>query len=136
MTSPSSRRAGVVQGPQHAATGPEPSSGVGPALHLGEPEPPLRSYLGLGVLASAVPAPGCMPGTCCESGTPKDLGEHGIPDPQEEGGRGLFLVAALSARWDRYPTREPAGKVVWCEIEAPSPRGVDGGGGGNHRSFG
>ena len=28
---------------------------------------------------------------------PKDLGEHGTPDPQEEGGRGLFLVAALSA---------------------------------------
>jgi anti-sigma regulatory factor (Ser/Thr protein kinase) len=27
---------------------------------------------------------------------PKDLGENGAPDPQEEGGRGLFLVAALS----------------------------------------
>ena len=76
MTSPSSRRAGVVQGPQHAATGPEPSSGVGPApFHLGEPEPSLRSYLELG---------------------------------------------ALSARWDWYPTGEPAGKVVWCEIEASS----------------
>ena len=33
----------------------------------------------------------------------------------------MFLVAALSARWDWYPTREPAGKVVWCEIEALSP---------------
>ena len=47
MTSPSSRRADVVQGPQHAATGPEPSSGVGPAFHLDEPAPyprPLRSY--------------------------------------------------------------------------------------------
>ena len=97
MTCPSSRRAGVVQGPQHAATGPEPSSGVGPALHLGE---------------------------------------HGIPDPQEEGGRGLFLVAALSARWDWYPTPEPAGKVLWCEKEALSPRGAGGGVGGNHRSFG
>jgi anti-sigma regulatory factor (Ser/Thr protein kinase) len=49
---------------------------------------------------------------------PKDLGEHGTPDPQEEGGRGLFLVAALSARWDWYPTREPAGKVVWAELRA------------------
>jgi hypothetical protein len=55
MTSPSSRRAGVVQGPQHAATGPEPSSGVGPAFHLGEPEPPLRRYLELGALPTAVP---------------------------------------------------------------------------------
>ena len=45
---------------------------------------------------------------------PKALGNDGSPDPQEEGGRGLFLVAALSARWDWYPTEEPAGKVVWC----------------------
>ena len=68
---------------------------------------------------------------------PKDPGEHGTPDPQEEGGRGLFLVAALSARWDWYPTREPAGKVAWCELEALSPaRRGGGGGGGNHRSFG
>src|SRR5260370_24232143 len=57
---------------------------------------------------------------------PKGLGERGTPDTQEEGGRGLFLVAARSARWDWYPTQEPAGKVVWCEIEALSParRGV------------
>jgi anti-sigma regulatory factor (Ser/Thr protein kinase) len=41
----------------------------------------------------------------------------GTPDLQEEGGRGLFLVAALSARWDWYLTEEPAGKVVWCELE-------------------
>jgi anti-sigma regulatory factor (Ser/Thr protein kinase) len=48
---------------------------------------------------------------------PKDLGEDGTPDPQEEGGRGLFLVTALSARWDWYLTQEPAGKVVWCELD-------------------
>ena len=36
---------------------------------------------------------------------PKDLSEDGTPDPQEEGGRGLFLVAALSARWDWYLTQ-------------------------------
>jgi hypothetical protein len=36
-------------------------------------------------------------------------------------------VATLSARWDWYPTREPAGKVVWCEIEAlPAARQVAG----------
>ena len=47
---------------------------------------------------------------------PKDLGEDGTPDPQEEGGRGLFLIAALSTRWDWYLTQEPTGKVVWCEL--------------------
>ena len=39
-----------------------------------------------------------------EAPAPKDLGEHGTPDPQEEGGRGLFLVAALSARFYRPTT--------------------------------
>jgi hypothetical protein len=55
MTSPSSRRAGVVQGSELTATGSEPSSGVGPAFYLGEPQPPLRSYLELGALPTAVP---------------------------------------------------------------------------------
>jgi anti-sigma regulatory factor (Ser/Thr protein kinase) len=53
--------------------------------------------------------------------TPKDPGEDGTPDPQEEGGRGLFLVAALSARWDWYLTQDPTGKVVWCELKAELP---------------
>ena len=48
----------------------------------------------------------------------KDLGEDGTPDPQEEGGRGLLLVAALSARWNWYLTEEPPGKIVWCELAA------------------
>jgi anti-sigma regulatory factor (Ser/Thr protein kinase) len=52
---------------------------------------------------------------------PKALGEDGTPDPDEEGGRGLFLVAALSARWDWYLTQEPAGKVTWCELNAGPP---------------
>ena len=39
-------------------------------------------------------------------------------DVEGQGGRGLFLVAALSACWDWYLTQEPAGKVVWCELEA------------------
>jgi len=56
-----------------------------------------------------------------EPPAPKDLTEDGRPDLQEEGGRGLFLVAALSSRWDWYRTREPPpGKVVWCELEARS----------------
>jgi len=33
----------------------------------------------------------------------------------------LFLVSALSARWGWYLTKEPRGKVVWCEIEALAP---------------
>jgi anti-sigma regulatory factor (Ser/Thr protein kinase) len=191
MTSPSSGRVGAVQGSQRAATGPEPSSGVGPAFLLNEPEPPLRSYLELGALPTAVPCArlharhvlrewglnGLAPDSELlvsdlvtnavkatagrdeaavrlrlsgdsarvlievwdadpRAPAPKDLGEHGTPDPQEEGGRGLFRVAALSARWDWYLTREPAGKVVWCEIEAPSPgrRGVGEGAGTTVRS--
>ena len=185
MTSPSNRTAGVVQGPQRAATGPEPSSGVGPAFHLDEPEPPLRSYLELGALPTAVPcarlharhvlrewglnrlAPdsellvselvtNAVQATAGRDAAavrlrlsgdsarvlievwdadprapaPKDLGEHGTPDPQEEGGRGLFLVAALSARWDWYPTREPAGKVVWCVLQALSSARRSGDGAG------
>jgi anti-sigma regulatory factor (Ser/Thr protein kinase) len=191
MTFSPSRRADAVHGPQRAATGPEPSSGVGPAFHLDESEPPLRSYLELGALPTAVPcarlharhvlwewglngpAPdsellvselvtNAVKATAGRDGATvrlrlsrdsarvlievwdadpqapetKDLGEHGTPDPEEEGGRGLFLVAALSARWDWYPTREPAGKVVWCELEVLSSAWRGGGGGGNHRSFG
>ena len=31
------------------------------------------------------------------------------------GGRGLFL-ATLSTNWSWYPTRQPPGKVTWCEL--------------------
>lgn len=44
--------------------------------------------------------------------------DAGPPDPYEEGGRGLFLVQRLSLRWNWHSTREPAGKVVWCELDA------------------
>jgi anti-sigma regulatory factor (Ser/Thr protein kinase) len=186
MTSPSSRRADVVQGSEQAAHGLEPSSGVGPASRLDEPVPyprPLRSYLELGALPTAVPCArlhanhllwewgmnelastgellvselvtNAVKATAGHddqaavrlwlSGdsarvligvwdadprppAPKDLGEGGTPDPQEEGGRGLFLVTALSARWDWYLTQEPAGKVVWCELDAGPPAAELGG---------
>ena len=52
---------------------------------------------------------------------PNEPGEDGIPDLEGEGGRGLFLVAALSTCWDWYLTQEPTGKVVWCELEAEQP---------------
>lgn len=180
MTSPSSRRAGVVQGSQLTATGLELSSGVGPAFHPDEPAPyprPLRSHLELGALPTAVPcarlharhllwewgmtelastiellvselvtnAVKATAGHADQAAVhlrlsgdstrvlievwdadprppaPNDLGEDGTPDPQEEGGRGLFLVAALSQRWGWLPTQEPAGKVVWCELDPGSP---------------
>lgn len=47
---------------------------------------------------------------------PKPLTEDGVPALGEESGRGLFLVAALSQRWDWFRTQEPGGKVVWAEV--------------------
>ena len=35
-------------------------------------------------------------------------------DEQAEGGRGLLLVEALSAKWDWYAHTEMGGKVVWA----------------------
>jgi anti-sigma regulatory factor (Ser/Thr protein kinase) len=48
----------------------------------------------------------------------KDLGADGKPALEDEGGRGLFLVEALSERWSWYASREWGGKLVWCEIQA------------------
>jgi hypothetical protein len=51
----------------------------------------------------------------------------GPSDPREPGEGnsgardGILLVAALSTRWDWYPTEAPPGKVVWCELTAPPP---------------
>jgi anti-sigma regulatory factor (Ser/Thr protein kinase) len=45
-------------------------------------------------------------------------------DTSAEHGRGLTLVAGLSARWGWYPTPETGGKTVWALITAgtvPSP---------------
>lgn len=55
---------------------------------------------------------------------PRDLGEDDLPDLEEKGGRGLFLVATLSTRWGWYPAQEPAGKVVWCELADDKPSHV------------
>lgn len=48
---------------------------------------------------------------------PKDPAADGMPDLEAESGRGLFLVSALSARWNWTRTREPTGKVIWCELD-------------------
>ena len=52
---------------------------------------------------------------------PRHPGKDEAPAPEAEGGRGLFLVSALSARWNWYLTRLPEGKVVWCMIEDERP---------------
>jgi len=52
---------------------------------------------------------------------PEDPRADGLPDLDAEGGRGLFLVAALSARWNWQLTQQPAGKVVWCELADDQP---------------
>jgi anti-sigma regulatory factor (Ser/Thr protein kinase) len=51
---------------------------------------------------------------------PRELND-GLPSFGDEGGRGLFLVAMLSERWNWYLTQEPEGKVVWCELAAQEP---------------
>jgi anti-sigma regulatory factor (Ser/Thr protein kinase) len=48
---------------------------------------------------------------------PKDPAADRMPDLEAENGRGLFLMSALSARWDWTPTREPTGKVTWCDLD-------------------
>ena len=51
-----------------------------------------------------------------------DLRPPGPGEPGEGGtSDGVLLVAALSARWDWYPIQDPAGKVVWCELDTSSP---------------
>lgn len=47
---------------------------------------------------------------------PTRVGEDGTPALADEGGRGLFLVAALSRQWNWYASRQWGGKVVWCEV--------------------
>jgi anti-sigma regulatory factor (Ser/Thr protein kinase) len=61
--------------------------------------------------------------------TPKEPGADGMPDLEAEGGRGLFLVAALSDRWAWISTHEPVGKIVWCELDImqlEAPADIDG----------
>jgi anti-sigma regulatory factor (Ser/Thr protein kinase) len=46
-----------------------------------------------------------------------DLHDDEVPPLEGEGGRGLFLVSTLSQGWGWYPTRNPEGKVTWCELQ-------------------
>lgn len=51
----------------------------------------------------------------------------GHPLLDQEGGRGLLLVAALSKRWGYCPT-DQGGKVVWCELDRADSTGCPQGG--------
>jgi len=51
-------------------------------------------------------------------------GSAGMPRPRpsdDEGGRGLAIVAALSQSWGVYPDRH--GKIVWAFLRADRPGG-------------
>jgi anti-sigma regulatory factor (Ser/Thr protein kinase) len=41
------------------------------------------------------------------------------PDGENDGGRGLLLVAAMAARWGWRPRVSGPGKTVWAEYELP-----------------
>jgi serine phosphatase RsbU (regulator of sigma subunit)/anti-sigma regulatory factor (Ser/Thr protein kinase) len=43
------------------------------------------------------------------------------PGPEDEAGRGLYLVDRLADRWGVRPL--PDGKVVWCEVALPATAG-------------
>jgi hypothetical protein len=51
-----------------------------------------------------------------------DLRPPAPSEPGEPGadgtGDGVLLIAALSTNWNWYPTQDPPGKVVWCELAA------------------
>jgi anti-sigma regulatory factor (Ser/Thr protein kinase) len=51
---------------------------------------------------------------------PLQSGIGETPALDEESGRGLFLVAAMSTMWDWYRSPECTGKVVWAMIENAS----------------
>ena len=50
--------------------------------------------------------------------------QHGTGE--EEGGRGLMIVAMLSAKWDWFPVPQ-GGKVVWAECAIPPRPSTDAG---------
>ncbi|RZB16429.1 ATP-binding protein [Streptomyces sp. F001] len=50
---------------------------------------------------------------------PPDPGAVRTPEPLEESGRGLALVAALAARWEVLDREPPPGKTVRAEVDVP-----------------
>lgn len=46
--------------------------------------------------------------------------------PDDERGRGLLLVEALSKHWGYHVPQHGSGKVVWAEVEIPAPGSHEG----------
>lgn len=44
------------------------------------------------------------------------------PTPDDDSGRGLLLVEALSKHWGYYVPQHGSGKVVWAEVAIPPSR--------------
>jgi hypothetical protein len=76
----------------------------------------VTNALRYGLGAATLPAP-CVPGGLrCEVTDPSDIMPSRLaPDENTEIGRGLCLVAALSARWGATPLPR-GGKCVWAEL--------------------
>ncbi|MEU3946345.1 ATP-binding protein [Streptomyces sp. NPDC029526] len=53
------------------------------------------------------------------SDTLPDLPRECVPQPEDEHGRGLQLVASTSRRWGTRPGSDATGKTVWFELAVP-----------------
>ena len=51
----------------------------------------------------------------CDSSRHLPQRQEQVPDPEQTGGRGLFLIESLAIAWGWEPLR--IGKRVWFEIE-------------------
>jgi hypothetical protein len=46
--------------------------------------------------------------------SPRQPAPHAMTSDDADGGRGLLLVEALSARWGWYPPASLPGKITWA----------------------
>jgi anti-sigma regulatory factor (Ser/Thr protein kinase) len=62
------------------------------------------------------PLPGGLRLEVCDPGPGFSIDEPALPPVGQRGGRGLYLIAALAARWGT--ARREDGFIVWAEIRA------------------
>lgn len=53
--------------------------------------------------------------------TPRSATDHGAATNDDENGRGLVIVEAITARWGITNHRPPPGKSVWFELDLTPP---------------